>query len=254
MIIKDQGYVLSAKKYSEKALIVTLFTLNKGKITGFVSDGLSPKNRGLFQTGNKLFFEASARLEENMRRLFRIELVEPNAVMMMTDIRRLELMTAVLPMMIRLLNENEEAPMLYETASHFFNAPNIKEMLKWYAYFEFYALEYLGLGLSLDCCAVTGQTEGLAYVSPKTGKAVCREIGAPYHDRLFAYPHFIVDKKQSPSYEEIFNVLRMTEFFLRENFFKFHNLQMPLSRANLWQFYENEEQNETEDIKLAAGF
>ena len=38
MIIKDEGYVLSAKKYGEKALIVTLLTKSKGKIAGFVSE------------------------------------------------------------------------------------------------------------------------------------------------------------------------------------------------------------------------
>lgn len=102
MITKDEGYVLNAKKYGEKALIVTLLTLNQGKITGYVSDGTNKKNRGLFQPGNKLFFEASARLEENMRRLFRTELLEPNAVNMMTDIKKLQLMTAVLPMFTRL--------------------------------------------------------------------------------------------------------------------------------------------------------
>lgn len=56
MIIKDEGYVLSAKKYGEKALIVTLLTKSKGKIAGFVSEGAGKKNRGLFQPGNKLFF------------------------------------------------------------------------------------------------------------------------------------------------------------------------------------------------------
>lgn len=244
MIIKDEGYVLGVKKYGEKSLIVTLLTKSKGKISGFVSDGISKKNSGLFQPGNKIFFEATARLEENMRRLFRIELVEPNAVMMMTDVNKLELMSSVLPMMSRLLNENDEVPLLYEIASRFFRAPTIQEMLTYYAYFEFYALEYLGLGLSLDCCAVTGQTEGLMYVSPRTGKAVCREIGAPYHDRLFMYPQFVVDKNYTPSYAEIFNVLRMTEFFLKEHFFKFNNLIMPKSRALIWRYFSDfDEQN-----------
>ena len=87
------------------------------------------------------------------------------------------------------------------------------------------------LGLSLDCCAVSGQTKGLSYVSPKTGKAVTKEVGAPYHDLLFEYPHFVVDKNYSPSYVEIFNVLRMTEFFLKTNFFKFHNISIPESRT-----------------------
>lgn len=237
MIIKDEGYVLSAKKYGEKSLIVVLFTKNKGKITGFVSDGTSKKNRGLFQTGNKLFFEASARLEENMRRLFRLELIEPNAVNMMVDVRKLELMTAVVPMFTRLLNENEDVALFYDILGKFFKAATLKEMLVQYAFFEFYVLDYLGIGLSLDCCAVTGQTEELCYVSPKTGKAVCREVGAPYADRLFKYPHFVVDNKQNPYYEEILNVLKMTEFFLFEHFFKFHNLLLPKSRANLWQFF-----------------
>lgn len=239
MIIKDEGYVLSAKKYGEKSLIVTLLTKNKGKVVGFVSDGVSKKNNGLFQPGNKLFFEASARLEENMRRLFRLELIEPNAVIMMSDVKKLELMTAVVPMMIKILNENDETYQLYDVASKFFRAETIKEMLTHYAYFEFYALEYLGLGLSLDCCAVTGQTDGLVYVSPKTGKAVCKEIGEPYRDRLFLYPHFVVDNNTNPSYTEIFNVLKMTEFFLKEHFFKFHNLIWPKSRADIWQHFED---------------
>lgn len=248
MIIKDEGYVLSVKKYGEKSLIVLLLTKTKGKISGFVSDGLSKKNSGLFQPGNKIFFEATARLEENMRRLFRIELIEPNAVIMMSDIKKLDVMTSVLPVMIKLLNENEEAPLLYKIASQFFKSSNIYEMLLYYAYFEFYSLEYLGIGLSLDCCAVTGQTDGLTYVSPKTGKAVCREVGAPYHDRLFLYPQFVVDKNHSPSYAEIFNVLRMTEFFLNEHFFKFNNLIMPKSRANIWQYF-----TEIDEPKKAVG-
>ena len=173
--------------------------------------------------------------------------------MMMTDFKRLELMTAVMPMITRILNENETVDMLYEIIGKFFKAQNLKEMLTWYAYFEFYALEYLGLGLSLDCCAVTGQTEDLAYVSPKTGKAVCKEIGAPYHDRLFLYPHFVVDKSDTPSYAEIFNVLKMTEFFLSQNFFKFHNLPMPKTRETLWQFYETEETEQQEE-QIAVGF
>ncbi len=240
MIIKDEGYILSAIKYGEKALIVTVFSKSKGKIIGFCSDGMSKKNRGIFQTGNKIFFESSARLEENMKRLFRVELLEPNAVNMMTDFNKLELMTAVVPIIQKVLNENEEVCPLYEVVGKFFSAKDLKEMLMWYAYFEFYALEYLGLGLALDCCAVTGQTNGLVYVSPRTGKAVCREVGEPYRDKLFKYPQFVVDKSDSPSYKEIFNVLQMTEYFLKENFFKFHNIKMPETRSKIWKLLEEQ--------------
>jgi len=240
MIIKDEGYILGAIKYGEKALIVTILSASKGKITGFVSDGMSKKNRGIFQVGNKIFFESSARLEENMKRLFRVELVEPNAVGMMTDFKKLELLTAVVPMFVKILNENEEVLNFYEIVGKFFKAKSIKEMFVWYTYFEFYALEYLGVGLSLDCCAVTGEVDNLYYVSPRTGKAVSKDVGEPYKEKLFFYPQFVVDKSDSPSYKEIFNVLKMTEYFLKENFFKFHDIKLPDSCAKIWNILANE--------------
>lgn len=72
-----------------------------------------------------------------MRRLFRLELLEPNAVLMMSDIRRLELMTSLLPMFTVLLNENEDVPLLYDVAGRFFVAADIREMLIYYAYLSF---------------------------------------------------------------------------------------------------------------------
>ncbi len=233
MIIKDEGYILNSIKYGEKSLIVTILSASKGKITGYVSDGNSKKNRGIFQIGNKIFYEASGRLEENMKRLFRVELISPNAVNMMQDIKKLELMSASVPMFIKLLNENEEVLLFYDIIGKFFTSKTLKEMFYHYALFEFYVLEYLGVGLMLDCCAVTGQTQDLYYVSPKTGKAVSKQIRAPYHDRLFKYPQFVVDKSDTPTYKEIFNVLEMTSYFLKENFFKFHNLKMPDSHHKI---------------------
>ena len=59
--------------------------------------------------------------------------------------------------------------------------------------------------------------------------------------KLFLYPHFVVDNNYQPTYAEIFNVLKMTEFFLKENFFKFHHLTMPASRADVWRYFDNED-------------
>ncbi|OLA66683.1 MAG: hypothetical protein BHW56_01705 [Acetobacter sp. 46_36] len=51
MIIKDEGYVLSAKQYGEKALIVTLLTKSKGKI----AKGRGRKTAGCFSRGTSCF-------------------------------------------------------------------------------------------------------------------------------------------------------------------------------------------------------
>ena len=43
-----------------------------------------------------------------------------------------------------------------------------------YVRFELLLLQELGFALDLDRCAVTGATDDLAYVSPRTGRAVSR--------------------------------------------------------------------------------
>jgi DNA repair protein RecO (recombination protein O) len=47
-----------------------------------------------------------------------------------------------------------------------------------YVRLELGLLQELGFGLDLDKCAATGATEDLAYVSPKTGRAVSRAAPA----------------------------------------------------------------------------
>jgi DNA repair protein RecO (recombination protein O) len=57
--------------------------------------------------------------------------------------------------------------------------------------FELAMLAELGFGLDLDACAATGATSELIYVSPKSGTAVSRVAGAPFHDRLLRLPAFL---------------------------------------------------------------
>ena len=45
-------------------------------------------------------------------------------------------------------------------------------------------LAELGFGLDLASCAATGVTDELIYVSPKSGRAVSREGGAAWADKL----------------------------------------------------------------------
>ena len=103
----------------------------------------------------------------------------------------------------------------------------------YYLYFEYFLLDYLGIGLDLSECSATGTTENLEYVSPKSGKAVCATAGEPYKNRLYRFPHYIVEGKLNPKPEEVKNVLEMTGFFLYKNFFATHSLKFPACRANL---------------------
>ena len=51
-------------------------------------------------------------------------------------------------------------------------------------------LAELGFGLDLETCAATGVASELAFVSPKSGRAVSRGAGEPWQDRLLRLPLF----------------------------------------------------------------
>jgi DNA repair protein RecO (recombination protein O) len=77
----------------------------------------------------------------------------------------------------------------------------------------------LGFGLDLTHCAVTGETDGLAYVSPKTGRAVTAEAGRLHKDKLLPLPAFLLDAQAQPSRDELIAGLRLTGYFLDRHVF-----------------------------------
>ena len=84
------------------------------------------------------------------------------------------------------------------------------------ARFELKLLAELGFGLDLERCAVTGRTDDLVYVSPKSGRAVCAAAGAPWHDRLLRLPAFLHGESAAvePGTEELAAAFAVTGFFL----------------------------------------
>ena len=57
--------------------------------------------------------------------------------------------------------------------------------------FELLVLDELGFGLDLERCTATGAREDLAFVSPKSGRAVSRDAGMPWADRMLPLPGFL---------------------------------------------------------------
>ena len=232
MQFQDEGYIINLRKHGERSLILNMLNKNNRKITGYVKNCLSKKNLGTFQIGNLVTVDAYARVEDNMLS-FKIELLSPCSVNFMADALKLEALTALCGLCNVCMPEQENLERFYDFVADFFNFINEDNWITHYSFFEFYLLDYLGIGLDLSECSATGTTENLKFVSPKTGKAVCEEAGLPYKDRLFAFPQYIVDKNYRPKPDEIVDLLSMTEFFLNKNFFQTHNLKFPANRANL---------------------
>ena len=85
-----------------------------------------------------------------------------------------------------------------------------------YAAWELALLAELGFGLDLAACAVSGTTEDLAWVSPRSGRAVSRAAGAPWAERLLPLPGFLRDGGDAapPPAAEVAAALALTGHFL----------------------------------------
>ena len=232
MQFTDEGYIINVRKHGETSLILTLITRAHGKLVGYVRGGHSKKNLGVYQPGNLIAVDAYARIEENMLS-FRAELLRPTAVRFLGSSGKLSALSAFCELANACMPEKAELERFYYLIDSFFNFIDEDNWIVHYSYFEFYLLDFLGIGLDLSECSATGTTENLAYVSSKTGRAVCAEAGEPYKSRLFRFPQYIVDKNYNPELSEVADLLRMTEFFLNKNFFQTHSLKFPPNRANL---------------------
>ena len=93
----------------------------------------------------------------------------------------------------------------------------------------------LGFGLDLSKCAATGNTDDLIYVSPKSGKAVSGEAGAPYKGMLLALPAFVQGGQghAAPKPGEICDGFKLTNFFLQRDVLTPRGLSMPQSRERV---------------------
>ncbi len=87
-------------------------------------------------------------------------------------------------------------------------------------------LDELGFGLDLSRCAATGSRDNLAYVSPKSGKAVSAEAGEPFRDRLFRLPSFLrAGGSATPA--DVIEGLKLAGFFLERHVFEPRGLRLP---------------------------
>ncbi|MBR4105803.1 MAG: DNA repair protein RecO [Alphaproteobacteria bacterium] len=228
----DEGYIIGIRRHGENSGIITILCKEQGKVCGYVKSCFSKKNLATFQIGNLIKVDAWSRVDDNMLSL-KIELITPYAVNFLASQKKLQTLSSFCGLCNECLPELQSVDKLYDFASNFIKFIDEENWLTHYCFFEFHLLDFLGIGLDLTKCVVTGRQDNLAYVSPKSACAVSYDIGLNYKDKLFDFPKFIVEENYYPTLQEQFELLRMTEFFLKKNFFAIHNLKFPISRANL---------------------
>ncbi len=210
---REEGVLLAVRRHGESAAIIEVLTRDHGRHAGVVRGGQGRRMAPVLQPGAQLDLTWGARLEDHLGH-FSVEPVRSRAARLMSDRLALSGLGAVVAIAAFSLPEREAHPAFYDSTVQLLDL--MGETDAWplaYLRWEAAVLEEMGFGLDLSVCAVTGATEGLAYVSPKSGRAVSTAGAGDWADRLLPLPPPLLGRGTGPD-EEILAGLHTTGYFL----------------------------------------
>jgi DNA repair protein RecO (recombination protein O) len=230
----DEGLVLSRRRLGENDAVVALFTAGHGRHLGVVRGGAGRRHGGTLQPGNVVSATWRARLSEQLGTMA-CELRESVAARLLDDPPRLEALAACLELLDAVLPERQPHPELHAATRALLGALDEPGFAASVVRWELGLLTALGFGLDLSACAATGETEGLAHVSPRSGRAVSREAGRPFAGRLLALPAFLLagHSGEEAGEADIATGLALTGHFIERHLLAPASRTMPPARARL---------------------
>ena len=189
---RDHGIVLAARRHGERSLLVDVLTQDHGRHSGLIRE--SGNNGGVVQPGTDVQALWRARLSDHMGH-WTLESTKVRAAGCLDDPLRLAGLAAATAVTQALLAERQPHPQIFAALTVLLDA--ILADGFWpalYVRYELGLLGELGFGLDLSQCALSDVTDDLIYVSPRTGRAVSREAGAPWADKLLILPGFLTGR------------------------------------------------------------
>lgn len=230
----DQAIVLSSRPQGEASAVATLLTRAHGRHAGLVMGGRSPRLRGALEPGTLVAARWRGRLAEHLGHLT-LEPVKGYAAAFFDDATTLAALISACALVEAAAPEHQAHPALFDGLLALFGLLDTPAWAEAYVRWEIGLLAELGFGLDLDRCAVTGANDYLAYVSPRTGRAVTASVGEPYRDRLLPLPDFLAGRGGGGP-AEVESGLRLTAHFLERHLL---NGPLPPARERLRERYAN---------------
>jgi DNA repair protein RecO (recombination protein O) len=228
----DEGIVLGVKRHGESNAILELMTRDHGRHLGLVHGGAGTRMRPVLQPGNSVSAVWRARLDEHLG-TYVVESLRSRTATLLGCSHAVHGVTH-LAALVRLLPERDPHPIVYVTLHDIMDQlEDVSRAGPLVARFELAMLAELGFGLDLESCAATGGISDLAYVSPKSGRAVSREAGEPWRDKLMRLPAFLGDEDfAAPHAADLASGFDVTGFFLARHVYEPRGLPLPDARRH----------------------
>jgi DNA repair protein RecO (recombination protein O) len=228
---QDEALVLSLRPFGENGAVANLFTRNHGRHGGFVPGGQGRRARPAYEPGNEVVANWRARLSEQLGNLS-CEAVRSPSAELLGDPDRLAGLSAICSILETCLPEREAHPSLFEASRETLNSLGQENWLALYCVWENVLLADIGYGMDLSCCAATGRNDQLAYVSPKSGRAVSLSAGEAWKEKLLPLPGFLIGQGEA-DHPALLNSLRLTGFFLEKHIYAPEGKSLPAARIRL---------------------
>jgi len=227
--------VLETAPHGEGDALATLLT-ERGLWRGLAKGGASRRHAATWQRGNILAARWVARTETQLGAVS-AELVRPVAALAMHAPASLAILNAACALASGALPEREAAPESFSGLLRLFAGIDISgfplaELCRW----EVALLKELGFGLDFSG---GGGNDRLAFVSPRTGKAVTLSEAGEWVGRLLPLPEFLIAETE-PAPEDCVAALRLTGHFLARDVFGSRHRPLPPARAQLYETLSEE--------------
>jgi DNA repair protein RecO (recombination protein O) len=227
----DEGIVIGVKRHGEASAILELMTREHGRHLGLVRGGFGSRMKPVLQVGNGVSASWRARLDEHLGN-YAIEPVNLRASSFFAASHAIYGVSHLAALM-RLLPERDPHADLYaefeDVLDRLDDAVAAAPMV---VRFELQLLAELGFGLDLEQCASTGTRDDLIYVSPKSGRAVSREAGEPWADKMLRLPAFLRERDAQPAGRDLDDGFVLTGFFLARHVLEPRGLALSGERAH----------------------
>ena len=187
MQIESNGILINMRAFSERDCIAHIFTRDNGVLVGMLRGAaVAKKNKPLI--GQYGVVAWNARVDSQLG-VFHFESEKNLSAPLMMNPELLKIMNSVFSLIYTLIPERESYEHLYIKNLDLLNElPNSQSPYDLYLKWEIDLLADLGYALDLTKCSGCGRADNLVYLSPKTGRAVCTDCGAPYIDKLYKLP------------------------------------------------------------------
>lgn len=215
MRLETKAIICAVRAHGEHGAIVRALTPADGMQPGFVRGGRSRRLRPVLLPGNLVQAEFRSRTEDQLAGLT-VELVHSRAPLLGEALpaAAIEWTTALAA---AALPEGQAYHRIFEALDGLLSAVEAAPSAKGWAValvrYELLLLSELGFGLDLSECAATGARTDLAYVSPRSGRAISGSGAGAYREKLLHLPPFLLAGGPA-EWRDIVDGLHLTGHFL----------------------------------------